>query len=361
MKTKLKIITILSFAFFACVFFVPESHTQTKTETAGQKFRSIRVLNEMPAEQLGKVMNIMSASLGVDCKFCHASNAGDFEKEGFEHKDIAREMLRMTFELNEKYFAGRPVINCNTCHRGFPVPRSALPLTPNIRSPRLSLPDNKPSPEEILTKYENALGGRANLAKIASRYIKAQRIEPDGKTFEEEEILQKGAKWAVTTVYPSEQYGTFVVKEIFDGHQAFKLGNGVKIALKTDEAEQIKREAQIFANPNLKNIYAELVLDSLAKIDGKEAFILIGKTAEGSREKLYFDVSSGFLIRRTASTPTVLGDFVYQVDYAGYKNFGGVKLPTMIKFAVPNIYWTRKILSVKNNVMIEDENFVVRH
>jgi GT2 family glycosyltransferase len=134
----------------------------------------------------------------------------------------------------------------------------------------------------------------------------------------------------------------------------------VKIELKADEAEQIKREAQIFANPDLKAVYAELVLDSLAKIDGKEAFVLLGKTADGKNEKLYFDVSGGFLIRRTASTPTVLGEFVYQVDYADYKNFGGVKLPTTIKFAVPNIYWTRKVLSVKNNVMIEDETFVVR-
>lgn len=357
MKIKLKIITIFTFVFFACVFFVPKISTQTKIETAGQKFKSIKVLNEMPAEQLGKVMNMMAASLGVDCKFCHASNNGEFEKEGFEHKDIAREMLKMTFELNEKYFEGRTEINCNTCHRGFPVPRSALALTPNIRPPRLRLPENKPLVEEILAKYEKALGGRAKLAKITSRQIKAQRIEPDGKTFEEEEILQKGDKWAVTTVYPSKEYGDYIVKEIFDGKDVFKLGNGSRIELKADEAEQIIRESQIFANPNLKAVYVELVLDSLAKIDGKEAFVLLGKTAEGKNEKLYFDVSSGFLIRRTASTPTVLGEFVYQVDYADYKNFGGVKLPTTIKFAVPNIYWTRKVLDVKNNAVIDEAKF----
>lgn len=50
MKTKIKIITIFTFAFFACVFLVTKGNTQTKTENAGQKFKSIKVLNEMPAD-----------------------------------------------------------------------------------------------------------------------------------------------------------------------------------------------------------------------------------------------------------------------------------------------------------------------
>ncbi len=357
MKIKIKLILIFTFAIFASVFFVSKGEMQSKSETAGEKFKSIKVLNDMPADQLGKVMNMMSASLGVNCAFCHASNNGDFEKEGFEHKDTAREMLKMTFDLNKNYFEGRPVINCNTCHQGFPVPRSAISLTPNIRPPRPALPDVKPTVEEILAKYEKALGGRANLAKITSRQIKARRIEPDGKTFEYEEISQKPGKMSVTTVYPSKEYRDYIIREIFDGTAALKFGNGAKIELREDESEQIAREAQIFANPNLKTVYVELTLDSLAKIDGKDAFVLVGKTAENKGEKLYFDVSSGFLVRRTASTPTVLGDFVYQVDYSDYKNFGGVKLPTVVKFAVPNIYWTRRILNVKNNIAIDDASF----
>src|SRR5215203_5562241 len=130
MKTKLKLITIFTFAIFACIFLVTNGNTQTKTETAGQRFKSIKVLNEMPADQMGKVMNMMAASLGVNCKFCHASNDADFEKEGFEHKDIARQMLKMTFEMNRNYFEGRPEINCNSCHLGKSHPQATVPLAP---------------------------------------------------------------------------------------------------------------------------------------------------------------------------------------------------------------------------------------
>jgi len=357
MKQKIKILAIFTFAIFACVFFATKGNTQTKTETAGQKFKSIKVLNEMPADQMGKVMNMMSASLGVNCKFCHASNDGDYEKEGFEHKDMARQMLRMTFDLNKNYFEGRPEINCNSCHQGKSHPQPSFPLKPVAQEERPAQPEKKPTIDEILAKYETALGGKANLAKITSRQIKAQRIEPDGKTFEAEEILQKSDKILVQTIYPSKEYGDYVIKEIFDGKTAFKLGNGAKIELKPDETEAIKREAQVFANPNLKAIYPKMDFRFVDKIDGRDSFVVSATTADNQRERLYFDAASGLLVRRVASTPTILGNFQFQVDYTDYKDFGGVKLPTTLNFAVPNIRWTRKVLEVKNNVTIDDAKF----
>lgn len=356
MKTKLKILTIFTFAIFVAVFLVAKGSTQTRVETAGQKFKSIKVLNEMPADQMGKVMNMMSASLGVNCKFCHASNDGEYEKEGFEHKDIARNMLRMTFEMNKNYFDSRAEITCATCHQGKPMPQSAIPLIPIQRAPRLVQPEKKPLVDEILAKYETALGGRANLAKITSRSIKAARLEPDGKTVEEETILQKGAKMSVETVYPSKQYGDYVIREIYDGNVAAKFGNGSRIELKPDEIEQIKREAQLFVNPDLRSVYPKLDFHAVERIEGNEFYVL--SSNEGaSFEKLYFDPSSGLLVRRVAETPTVLGAFTFQVDYTEYNNFSGVKLPTVVKFAVPNIRWTRRILDVKNNVVIDDSKF----
>jgi photosynthetic reaction center cytochrome c subunit len=355
MKTKLKIITVLAFAFFACVFLAPKSQTQTKVETAGQKFKSIKVLNDMPADQMGKVMNMMSASLGVNCNFCHTEN--DFAKEGFEHKDIARQMLKMTFELNKNYFEGRPEINCNTCHQGKAHPQASFPLKPIVQEERPKQPEKKPSVEEILAKYETALGGKANLAKITSRHIKANRIEPDGKTFEAEEIWQKGNKVLTVTTYPSKEYGDYVISELFDGKNGLKFGNQAKIELKPDEAEQIKREAQILRG-DLKSIYKQMDFRVMDRIDGREVFLVNAVTADNQRDRLYFDVQTGLLVRRSSATPTILGNHVFQVDYQDYKDFGGVKLPTTIKYAMPQIYWTRKVLEVKNNVAIDNAKFV---
>ncbi len=353
MKTKIKLTAVLLFATLAYVFSATRGATQTKVETAGQHFKSIKVLNDMPADQLGKVMNMMSASLGVDCKFCHASNDGDFEKEGFEHKDTARKMISMMFELNKKHFNGRPEINCNTCHHGISHPQPSFPLTavtPPV--PRPAQPDKKPAVDEIISKFEIALGGREKLKKISSRMIKATRVEPDGKTTEPATL------WFKTNRYYAETlYGSTLVSEGFDGTNGWKAGNRAAIYMKPDEAEQLKREAELFSPANLKTIYPKMEFRVVDRIDGREVYLLTATTAGNVRERLYFDVASGLLVRRSAATPTVFGNFVYQVDYLDYKAFNGVKIPTTVRYNVPNINWTLKVLKVKNNAVIDDARF----
>ncbi len=93
------------------------------------------------------------------------------------------------------------------------------------------------------------------------------------------------------------------------------------------------------------------------KIDGREVNLVTATTADNNRERLYFDHATGLLVRRVSSVPTVLGVFQYQVDYTDYKDFGGVKLPATVRYASPNIVWTRKITDVKNNAAIDDVKF----
>lgn len=350
MKTNLKVVIVLAFIIFAAFFFAPKSEMQTQIETAGQHFKNIKVLNDMPADQMGKVMNLMAASLGVNCNFCHVE--GDFSKDDKEEKQTAREMITMTLALNKNYFNGRPEISCNTCHNGKAHPQSAINLMPKTEESRPKQPDAKPTTDAILDKYTQAVGGKDALAKITSRSIKASRVEPDGKTSEPEEILQKDNKLLIATTYPKA-----VVTETFDGTNSWKRANN-EIPLKADEIEQIKRNAQIFTFADLKTIYPKLEYRFVDKIDGREVYLLIGTLADNSRERLYFDTQTGLLVRRVSSVPTVLGNFQMQVDYSDYKDFDGVKLPTTVRYAVPNISWTRKILEVKNNATIDDAKFM---
>lgn len=332
---------------------VRTGRSQTQVRTAAQEFKSIKVLNDMPADQMGKVMNMVSASLGVDCKFCHASNDGDYEKEGNENKETARKMMQMVFDLNKTQFNGRPEINCNSCHNGKSHPQPSFPLTPAVpQAPRPEQPAKKPTVDEIIAKYETALGGRSNLAKITSRVIKATRVEPGGKVTEPETVYLKGGKYASDTTYDK-----YVVREVFDGVTGHKFGMADPIELKPDEKEQIKREAEMFSPENLRSTYPKMDYRSVDRIDGREVYLVLATTAGNTRERLYFDVASAFLVRRVASSPTVFGNFVYQVDYVDYKDFGGVKLPTTTHYAVPHIQWTRKIVDVKNNVPVDDGVF----
>jgi hypothetical protein len=73
MTKYLKLTAVLLTVPFVAILFVnlwpvgaQTALAQTKVETAGEKFKNIKVLNEMPADQLGRVMNIVAASLGND-------------------------------------------------------------------------------------------------------------------------------------------------------------------------------------------------------------------------------------------------------------------------------------------------------
>jgi Photosynthetic reaction centre cytochrome C subunit len=69
---------------------------------------------------LKKQMKVIAGALGVQCDFCH--NLDDMSADT-EHKNIARQMMRMTAEMNKKYFNGKPKVTCQTCHRGEKEPK----------------------------------------------------------------------------------------------------------------------------------------------------------------------------------------------------------------------------------------------
>ena len=355
LQTKIKVTAVFVCAVFACVLLVPKGMMQTQTTTpqtvtAGQKFKNIKVLNDMPADQLGKVMNIFSASLGVNCNYCHEGE--DFEKDGKREKETARYMIKMTLGINKDHFNGRPQVTCNSCHNGHEQPTNVPNLSPVEEPGRPARPTTKPTVDQIVDKYLTALGGTEKLGKITSLAITATRVEPNGKTTEPEMIWYKGNKYLSATTY-----GKDVVTERFDGTEAAKTIPAHDITLKADEAERIKREAELFSPANLKTIYPTMAFNRVDRIDGREVNIIVATTKSNIREVLSFDVETGLLARRTTSTPTMFGRFVYQVDYADYKVVGGVKMPMTVKYSMPNIRWIRKIIEAKVNAPIDDAKF----
>ncbi len=91
-------------------------------------FKNIRVMKQVPAGRLVRIMNLGYArSLGVSCDHCHV--VGEWDKEDRAQKQIAREMRAMVDSINFNLLAkiqglesDNPVVNCTTCHRGLTQP-----------------------------------------------------------------------------------------------------------------------------------------------------------------------------------------------------------------------------------------------
>src|SRR5688572_20263168 len=79
--------------------------------------KNVKLLTGMTDRELQLTMNLMRASLGTHCDYCHVSGKEwDFASDEKPAKARAREMIRMVMEMNRSTFGGRAEVSCYTCH-----------------------------------------------------------------------------------------------------------------------------------------------------------------------------------------------------------------------------------------------------
>jgi hypothetical protein len=88
----------------------------------------------MTYRQVDHEMDVFKVALGVKCNYCHVQTPPgtprDLASDANPKKEIARAMIRMTRDMNEKYMSTIAhadtttiqAITCNTCHRGAAKP-----------------------------------------------------------------------------------------------------------------------------------------------------------------------------------------------------------------------------------------------
>src|SRR5262245_18588449 len=92
---------------------------------------------DIPRDVLTQRMREFSFALGVRCQYCHFGGDGisfdgvDFSSDAKPAKNKARAMLRMTDQVNRTLLPQVPSraeprvqVECATCHRGLPLPKT---------------------------------------------------------------------------------------------------------------------------------------------------------------------------------------------------------------------------------------------
>jgi hypothetical protein len=94
---------------------------------AGQVFKNVKVLKDIPAGRLVRIMDAgYNRALGVNCDHCHVEDL--WESDDKRPKRAARGMITLVNEINAKLETMdeidnvEPIVNCTTCHRGFVKP-----------------------------------------------------------------------------------------------------------------------------------------------------------------------------------------------------------------------------------------------
>ena len=117
-------LAVLLLTVFAMSGFMPQ---QRQTSDSNLKVLS----KDISPDDLYDMMEGFNTALGVKCNFCHAAktddpNKLDYASDAKPEKETTRAMIKMTMEINDKYFhitgpyTTKAVlsVNCITCHNG---------------------------------------------------------------------------------------------------------------------------------------------------------------------------------------------------------------------------------------------------
>ena len=102
----------------------------------------------------------------------------------------------------------------------------------------------------------------------------------------------------------------------------------------------------------------------IEKVDGRKAYLVVGFPQGDSPERLYFDTTTGLLLRKITILPPPFGSSPFEVDYDDYRDSGsGVKMPfwmRMIPATSRSAMASRssiRIQKVQDNVTVDSSKF----
>jgi outer membrane lipoprotein-sorting protein len=326
-----------------------------ESKTAEQTYKNITQLKGTPAEQLMPAMQVIASSLGVECSFCHV--AGKPELDEKPAKKTAREMMAMVASINMGSFGGRQRVSCYSCHHGVADPASVPPVlesdAPAHAETSAALPvGSAPTADDVIQKYVAAMGGADAIRKITSRVEKGSILVGDSKT--PIEVLTKAPNKRVT-ITSSGNGASFTA---FDGNAGW-MGSTGRPARSMSPAESgaSALDAEFAIALRLKELFPQIRRAHPEQIGGAMCDVLIGSGPGRPPVRLYFDQSTGLLVRMVRYAETPVGRNPTQIDYADYRDSEGVKIPFRWTLSRVNGRFTIQIAEVKSNVPLDDAKF----
>jgi hypothetical protein len=213
-----------------------------------------------------------------------------------------------------------------------------------------------PSADEVIRKYDAALGGRAAWEKLHSRVSKGTIEIPALNNLSGTiEVHMKAPDSILVTI----NLAGAVIRQGFDGTTAWSDDprNGLR-TLSGGELEDEKREANFYHALDLQKIYPKMVVTGVEKVRDQDAYVIEATPiAGGENDKLYFDTGSGLLVRSVNHRHTPDGVAEFEAEIEDYKDIDGIKLPGKVEQKSAQSGFVITFTDMQHNVNLSDSQF----
>jgi hypothetical protein len=316
--------------------------------------KNVKLLTGLTDTELQRTMNMMRASLGTHCDYCHVGGeTWDFASDEKPQKQRAREMIRMVMDVNRGTFNGNATISCYTCHRGAIRPVSLVPLPqapPPFPTP---LPEQPvlPDAKSLVAKYAIALG---DVSRLHTRNLAGESTKT-GNTVTIN-VREKGTKVQQVLHLPKGD-----LTQTFDGTSSWS-SNGETTGIMTGHnMENFRALAEAFAIVLPSEIGDDAQTITKEQIGMHDTWVVQRTLPNGLRRKFYFDHASGLLVRTMLLVPRTIGVVPQQTDFEDYRDVGGTKFPFLVRVALVDPWTgaTRQYKTVELGASIDDAVFAM--
>ena len=223
-----------------------------------------------------------------------------------------------------------------------------ISLVPVLRAQQAA-----PSVDEILDKYVQSLGGRAEFEKVTSLAMKGAIEFPDlNLTGTTAEYFKNPKRMAVNVEIGG--YGT--VRTVCDGTEAWTENpqTGVEKMAGAELADLLRR-ADLHWHLKLKEYYPSVKIKDRETIIGQDVWVLEA-TADELTHRWYFNVGNGQLIRFDTDNAEDAGKSS-SILISDYRPAGNVQFAYAASFTSSKLKWIRKLSEVRVNVPVDDALF----
>ncbi|MFL6215053.1 MAG: protein kinase domain-containing protein [Blastocatellia bacterium] len=205
--------------------------------------------------------------------------------------------------------------------------------------------------DTILARYVQALGGEEALRAVSSRVATGTFEVASAGVSGTAEIYQKAPN---KNLFIVSVPGLLTTRRGFNGSTGWEEDNdGTVKRITGQELTMMKRDSDFYHELNMRDSYASMTLAGQEKVEGKDAFVIIGTLADGSENKFCFDRQSGLLLRSDETNEKG----TTQTFFSDYRTVDGIKIPFNYRQVNAQVVASIRIKEVRHNTTINDTVF----
>jgi photosynthetic reaction center cytochrome c subunit len=336
---------------------------------AGEVFKNVQAMKDVPVDDFMTSMGLMCAALGNDCADCHQQAGTQFVDWAADtpRKRTARRMVMMVNTINKDNFGGRVVVTCWTCHRNRSVPETTPTMDVMYGEPLIGHDDvvvqqpGMPTAASILDKYIQAIGGTDRLSRVTTYVASANSLGFGG--------FGGGGNVQIYAQAPDKRTTIIHFPDAPDRGDSTRSYNGSdgwaktplsvlgEYKLRGTELDGARFDAMMAFPAQIKQVLTNLRVGSSDPIDDRSVQLVQGDGPKGLLVSMYFDSQTGFLTRMIRYGRTPIGRIPTQVDFGDYRDVNGIKMPFRWTFSWLDGRDSFELTEVKQNVSIDPNRF----